>query len=234
MFFGHNAAINFGHYVDNVDGAKENENSKTEKKNTKFRYALVFCAINAVLFSISALLINWLCFMLAPIALIIVLGYSYTKRFTWLRHLILALGLSIAPIAAYIAVAGKFTLAPIVLSAIVFLWTGGFDIIYSLPRGELDKSCEKNSFPSQIGRKNSFWVSIIFHLLCVFLIFFFGYDVNLGWLYYIGAVLLVAALAYQHNIAKSNKVKAVDITITTINGIASISFTAFFIASTLL
>jgi len=156
MIFARSAAMAFNRYIDrNIDkknqrtsGVREIPNGTITAKN-----ALIFVIINSLLFIGTTYLINALCLTLAPIALLIILGYSYTKRFTALCHLFLGLGLAIAPIGAYLAVSNQFDLIPILFSSAVLFWVSGFDIIYSLQDEEFDKAQKLYSIPVIIGKK---------------------------------------------------------------------------------
>ena len=127
--------------------------------------ALRFVVVNCLLFILCTWFINPLCFVLSFVALAVVLGYSYTKRFTALCHLVLGLGLSLAPIGAYLAVTGRFALLPILFSLAVIFWVSGFDIIYALQDEEFDKSHRLYSMPSWLGKAKALRVSEVLHLL---------------------------------------------------------------------
>jgi 4-hydroxybenzoate polyprenyltransferase len=123
--------------------------------------------LSSVAFIITTYTINQICFYLSPVALIVVLGYSLTKRFTWLCHLILGIGLSLAPIGAYLAVTGKFDWLPLLFSFTVITWVSGFDIIYALQDEEFDRNLQLNSMPVAFGKKGALNISILLHLLSV-------------------------------------------------------------------
>ena len=157
MVFARSAAMAFNRWLDAEYDAKNPRTSIREipggiisKKN-----AMLFVIFNCIAFIICTFFINMLCFFLAPIALFVILFYSYTKRFTVLCHLVLGLGLSLAPIGAYIAVTGKFAIVPILFSFAVLFWVSGFDIIYALQDEEFDKENNLYSIPSFIGTKKA-------------------------------------------------------------------------------
>ena len=127
--------------------------------------ALVFTIVSSALFVATTYFINPLCLALSPVALLVILGYSYTKRFTWLCHFILGLGLSLAPIGAYLAVSEEFHLLPILFSAVVLLWVSGFDIIYALQDEEFDKDLGLHSIPVAVGKRNGLILSSMLHLV---------------------------------------------------------------------
>jgi 4-hydroxybenzoate polyprenyltransferase len=189
--------------------------------------ALRFVILNCILFILCTWFINLLCFALSPVALFVILFYSYTKRFTPLCHLVLGVGLSLAPIGAYLAVTGQFALLPILFSMAVVFWVSGFDIIYSLQDEEFDKSQKLFSMPSWLGKKGALRVSEVLHLLsaaCVVIAGIFG-EFNL--LYWIGIAVFVGMLIYQHLLVKPNDLSKVNLAFMTTNGIASVVFASF-------
>jgi 4-hydroxybenzoate polyprenyltransferase len=189
--------------------------------------AFMFTLLNSLGFVVSAWFINPLCFYLSPIALLVILGYSYTKRFTPLCHLILGLGLSLAPIGAYIALTEKFEALPILVSAIVFLWVSGFDIIYALQDDEFDKSQKLKSIPVYLGRKAALRLSEVFHFAAALLVVTVYFSGDFAWLYLIGAVVFIGLLLYQHLLVKPNDLSKVNLAFGTTNGIASVLFSIF-------
>ena len=183
-----------------------------------------------ILFIVCCFFINRLCFYLSPVALAVVLGYSYTKRFTPLCHLILGLGLSLAPIGAYLAVTGQFALLPVLFSLAVIFWVSGFDIIYALQDEEFDKSQKLYSMPFWLGKPKALRVSEFLHLLSAGAVLFAGWYGNFGWLYWIGVAVFVGMLLYQHAIVKPTDLRKVNLAFMTANGIASVVFAIFVIA----
>jgi len=184
---------------------------------------------NCVAFVICTWFINPLCFALSFVALAVVLGYSYTKRFTPLCHLVLGVGLSLAPIGAYLAVTGHFALLPILFSLTVIFWVSGFDIIYALQDEEFDKSQNLYSMPSWLGKSKALRVSELLHILstsCVILAGWFG---HFGWWYWIGVAIFIGMLVYQHRVVKPNDLSRVNLAFMTANGIASVLFAVFVI-----
>jgi 4-hydroxybenzoate polyprenyltransferase len=186
---------------------------------------LVLCCCLA--FITCCYFINQLCFYLSPVALIVILGYSYTKRFTPLCHLVLGLGLALAPIGAYIALTERFDLLPLIFSAIVFLWVSGFDIIYALQDEEFDRSQGLKSIPVFLGRSGALLLSRILHALAASLVLAGYFAGSFGWLYLAGAVAFIALLVYQHLIVKPNDISRVNLAFGTTNGIASVVFCIF-------
>ncbi|MBS1920369.1 MAG: UbiA family prenyltransferase [Bacteroidetes bacterium] len=231
MVFARSAAMAINRYLDRSFDAKNPRTAIREipKGIISANSALIFTIISCVLFLVACFFINKLCFYLAPVALFVVLGYSYTKRFTSLCHLILGLGLSLAPIGAYLAVTGKFNLLPILFSIAVIFWVSGFDIIYALQDVEFDQSQKLYSMPVWLGREKALHVSELFHLLSAGAVVYAGYYGHFGWIYWMGVLIFGGMLIYQHSIVKANDLKRVNIAFMTANGIASIVFAIFVI-----
>jgi len=188
---------------------------------------LWFTIIMSVLFILSAWMINPICFALSPVALLVILGYSYTKRFTALCHLVLGLALSLAPTGAFIAMTGYFSLEPILISLAVLFWVAGFDIIYALQDDAFDKQQGLKSIPVMLGRKAALNLSRIFHLLTASLLIIAGVLIEGGIYHIVGTVIFNALLIYQHTIVKSDDLRKVNMAFFTTNGIASIVFGIF-------
>ena len=200
----------------------------------KANSALIFVIINSLLFILITYLINSLCLALSPIALLVILGYSYTKRITALCHLILGLGLALAPIGAYLAVSGVFAITPLLFSAAVLFWVSGFDIIYSLQDEEFDKQQKLYSIPVLIGKKNAINLSNFFHFLTFIALAFAGNLGDFDNLYWIGLSIFSFLLVYQHTLVKHNDLSKLNLAFFTTNGIASIIFGLFVIADLLI
>ncbi len=232
MIFARSAAMAFNRYLDRNIDAKNPRTAIREipKGIITARNALLFTILSCVLFIVTTFFINKLCFYLSPVALAVVLGYSYTKRFTPLCHLILGLGLSLAPIGAYLAVTGQFALLPILFSIAVIFWVSGFDIIYALQDEEFDKSQQLYSIPAWLGKAKALRVSELFHAISAAAVFVAGRYGNFGWLYWIGVAIFMSMLIYQHSIVKPNDLRRVNLAFMTANGIASVVFAIFVIA----
>jgi len=235
MIFARNSAMGFNRWLDRDIDAK---NPRTEIREIpsgkiKAKYALWFVIINSGLFLIATFFINMFVFMLAPVALIVVLGYSYTKRFTALSHFVLGLGLSLAPVGSYLAVTGKFSLLPVLFSLTVLFWTAGFDIIYSLQDEEFDKKEKLKSIPAFLGKKNALNLSRLLHLITAGFIIWAGISGAEFWgiWYWAGAIFFGSSLFYQHIIVKPNDLSKVNLAFFTMNGIASAVFAVFTVVS---
>ena len=233
MVFARNAAMAFNRYLDR-DIDKKNKRTQFREIPQgviKPKSALIFVIVNAVLFTATTYFINSLCFYLSPVALIVILGYSYFKRYTALCHFILGIGLSLAPIGAYLSVTGEFDLLPVMFSLIVLFWVSGFDIIYSLQDIDFDKSQNLNSMPALLGKRNALILSAIVHVFSSLIVLYAGYYADFGFCYWIGAITFIGLLWYQHLIVKPNDLSKVNIAFATTNGIASIIFASFTILS---
>lgn len=229
MVFARNAAMGFNRYIDRDIDKK---NIRTRKREIPSgiineNSAITFVIINIILFISTTYFINNICFYLSPIALIIILGYSYTKRFTALCHFILGLGLSLAPIGAYLSVTGKFDFIPLIFSFIVLFWVSGFDIIYALQDDEFDLSQNLKSIPVFLGKNKALILSALLHTLTTALVIFAGFIANFKLFYWIGSVIFIGLLTYQHLIVKPNDISKVNVAFATTNGIASVIFASF-------
>ncbi len=231
MVFARNAAMAFNRYLDRSIDAK---NPRTATRDIpagriSAKEALIFVVVNCILFISATWFINPLCFYLSPVALFVVLFYSYTKRFTALCHLVLGVGLGLAPIGAYIAVTGHFNIVPVLYAFAVLFWVSGFDIIYALQDEEFDRGEKLHSIPAALGRKNALRLSEFLHLLsatCVILPLAFY---NFGWPYYIGIAFFCFMLIYQHLLVKPTDISKVNKAFATTNGYASLVFAICFL-----
>ena len=236
MILARSAAMAFNRYLDRNFDARNPRTAIREIPSgiISANSALVFTVISSFLFIITCYLINRICFFLSPVALLVVLGYSYTKRFTSLCHLILGLGLSLAPIGAYLAVTGHFSVLPILFSLAVIFWVSGFDIIYALQDEDFDKSQNLYSMPASLGKRTALRISELLHLLSATCIVFAGWYGKFGWVYWVGAAVFIGMLIYQHSIVKPNDLRRVNLAFMTANGVASVVFAAFVIVDLLI
>ncbi len=227
--FARNAAMAFNRYLDADIDAK---NPRTKDRSipagrlSRF-FVLVFVIFNSILFIATTYFLNPLAFKLSPIALFVVLFYSYTKRFTSFSHLVLGLADGIAPAGGWIAVTGTFDKEVLLLSLAVMLWVAGFDILYSLQDIEFDRSQGLYSLPSKIGVKKSLFVSRLFHFVVVLLLAYFGYLTKSGLWYWIGLFIASALLFYEHTLVKEDDLSKIDMAFFTVNGFFSIIILIF-------
>ena len=228
MIFARSAAMAFNRYIDrDVDTANPRTAKIREIPNgtIKDRSALRFVIVNCILFMGAAYLLNSLCFILSPIALLVILGYSYTKRFTALCHLILGLGLSLSPIGAYLAVTAQFDILPLLFSCIVLFWVSGFDIIYALQDENFDKEFNLHSIPVLLGQKNALSFSRLMHIITAAIILFIGINYfATSTLFWTATTLFIGLLINQHRLVKPNDLSKINLAFFTNNGIASVIF----------
>jgi 4-hydroxybenzoate polyprenyltransferase len=191
--------------------------------------ALLFVLLNAALFLVVTYFINLVCFFLAPVALLVVFGYSFTKRFTFMSHIFLGLGLSLAPIGAYLAVTGHFALLPVLYSFVVIFWVAGFDIIYALQDVDFDRNEILRSIPESFGKQNALIVSAFFHLFAIALTIIAGLSGNFHIFYWIGAIIFSGILIYEHLIVKPSDLSRINLAFATLNGMGSVVFAIFVI-----
>ncbi len=182
----------------------------------------VFTLISAGLLVFAAWRLNLLAFALSPVALAVIMGYSYAKRFTSLSHFWLGLALSISPVGAWIAIKGRFDWTPIILCFVVLLWTAGFDIIYACQDVNFDKKHGLHSIPARLGIRWALWVSSALHVVAVLLLYCIPYLTELGLFYYIGVGIVVLIFIYEHAIVKPNDLSRVNLAFFTLNGMISL------------
>jgi 4-hydroxybenzoate polyprenyltransferase len=187
----------------------------------------VFVLATTVLFLVAAWQLNPLALALSPVALAVIWGYSYTKRFTSFCHLVLGLAIGIAPPGAWIAVRGTLDWAPVLLSAAVMLWVGGFDIIYACQDAEFDRKVGLQSLPARLGLAGALRVSRAMHLLTVLLLALLPSLVPLGVVYYAGVVGVAALLAYEQSLVRADDLSRVNAAFFTVNGFVSIGLFLF-------
>ncbi|MES2892754.1 MAG: UbiA-like polyprenyltransferase [Bacteroidota bacterium] len=226
MIFARSAAMAFNRYLDSHFDA---QNPRTAIREIPAgiiskESALRFVIINCLLFMIATFFINSICFFLAPVALFVILFYSYTKRFTALCHLVLGVGLSLAPIGAYLAVTGQFAVLPLLFSLTVLFWVSGFDIIYALQDEAFDRSQDLHSIPAALGKTKALRVSEILHVLSAICVIAAGWYGGFGLIYWFGVAIFCGMLFYQHSIVKPADLSKVNIAFMTANGIASVAF----------
>ncbi|MBC7401023.1 MAG: UbiA family prenyltransferase [Mucilaginibacter sp.] len=231
MVFARNSAMAFNRYLDREIDAK---NPRTKVRDIPAgritaTSALTFTIANCLLFIATTYFINPLCFYLSPVALLVVLGYSATKRFTALCHLVLGLGLSLAPIGAYLVVTGEFALLPIFFSLAVLCWVSGFDIIYALQDEDFDRTEKLHSIPAYLGKVNALRLSTFLHVLSAIFIALPVFYTQVGLLYYVGILFFCVMLTYQHLLVKPHDLSRVNFAFMTTNGIASVVFASLFL-----
>ncbi len=236
MVFARSAAMAFNRWLDrDIDKRNPRTSGREIPSGTiSPTAALSFTLISSVLFAATTRLINPICFALSPVALAVILGYSYTKRFTALCHFVLGLGLGLAPVGAYLAVAGQFALLPVVYGVAVLCWVSGFDIIYALQDEDFDKSQQLYSMPVWLGRRGALRLSRVLHLICGICLLGAGWTLSreyaaFGLWIWIGTAVFLALLWYQHTLVHADDLSRVNLAFFTTNGIASVVYGLFFI-----
>ncbi|WKK60008.1 UbiA-like polyprenyltransferase [Sphingobacterium sp. BN32] len=231
MVTARNAAMAFNRYLDrDIDAL----NPRTAVRDIPAgrispKQALTFTIINCVIFMVACYFINEMCLVLAPVALFVVLFYSYMKRISPLCHLVLGLGLGLAPVGAYLAVTGAFAIVPIFYGLAVLTWVSGFDIIYALQDEEFDRANGLNSIPANFGGPKALRISEVLHVLSFIFVSLPVFFMPTGWFYYIGLLFYGSLLIYQHRIVSPTDLSKVDRAFMTTNGIASVVFMVFYL-----
>jgi 4-hydroxybenzoate polyprenyltransferase len=229
MVFARSAAMAFNRFIDAGFDALNPRTASREipagiiaKKN-----ALIFIVLNCVCFISTTWFINSICFWLSPVALFTILFYSYTKRFTALCHLVLGIGLALAPIGAFLAVTNYFSLMPILFSFVVLTWVSGFDILYALQDEDFDKSQTLHSIPVKFGREGAIYLSVGLHVITTLIVIAIGFVAGFHFIYWVGGMAFIGLLIYQHWIVKPTDISKINIAFATANGIAGIAFAIF-------
>ena len=231
MVFARSAAMAFNRYIDRDFDAQNKRTVVREIPSGVIHpgAALRFVILMSLAFVFTTWWINPLCFYLSPVALLVILGYSYTKRFTWLCHFVLGIGLGLAPVGAYIAVTGEFHLLPILYGIMVMLWVSGFDIVYALQDEDFDRAHKLHSVPGRFGKRIAKNIAVVLHIMCAAMLLYitvFQSQVftSFQYLHWIGAIGFVGLLFWQHRLIKVYDLGRINQAFFETNGIASILF----------
>ncbi|MEO8499559.1 MAG: UbiA-like polyprenyltransferase [Vicinamibacteria bacterium] len=195
---------------------------------------LAFVLLSVVLLLIAAWRLNPLCLALSPLALAIILGYSWTKRFTMLSHFVLGLSLSIAPVGAWLAVRGQFELTPIPMGIAVLLWVGGFDILYSCQDVEFDHAHSLHSIPARLGVPTALGLARAAHVLAIAFLLAVPMVEPVHWVYFVGMAAIAALFLYEHSLVKGDDLSKIDAAFFTVNGWIGVLYLVTVIAAGLL
>ncbi len=222
------AAMSFNRYLDASIDARNPRTADRHLPRGVFsrRFVLLFSLANATLFIVAAALLNRLCLLLSPIALLILYAYSFAKRVTNWTHLLLGVALGMSPIAAWIAVTGTWSFRPILLGLAVVFWVAGFDIIYAAQDLEFDRREGIHSLPAAFGIGRSLWIARGFHLITVVLLALFGREMQIGWPYYLSLGVTTVLFVYEHSLVKPADLSKVDAAFFNVNGFISLVFLA--------
>lgn len=229
MVFARNVAMGFNRWT---DWKIDRDNPRTASREIPAgkispKSAIIFVIINALLFIAVSSSINLLTAILSPVALAVVMFYSYCKRFTSLAHIVLGLSLGIAPSAAYIATTGTLTFAPCLISLLVLTWCGGFDIIYALQDLDFDRQNGLHSIPVRFGVKGALYISIALHAISITSLILFSLYCPQGWLLWIGEALFCGCIILEHILVTPTHQRSIGIAFGTLNGIASLTLATF-------
>ncbi|HYP14541.1 MAG TPA: UbiA-like polyprenyltransferase [Bryobacteraceae bacterium] len=236
MVSARSAAMAFNRIVDaEIDGRNPRTAMRHLPAGTLSKtFSWVFVALTCVIFTLAAGALNPLCLRLAPVALAVVLMYSFTKRFTSFSHVVLGLALGIAPAAAWIAIQGSLDPRILWLTAAVTFWTAGFDIIYSCQDYEFDRRAGLFSIPSRLGIAGALWVSRFFHLAMLVCLVMLVRGFELGAAGWCGVAAVGLLLAWEHRLVRADDLSRIDAAFFTMNGWISVLFFGFIAADVLL
>ena len=236
MVFARNVAMGFNRWADRDIDARNPRTADREIPAgvVKPRAAMIFVVINALLFIVVAATINPLTAWLSPVALAVVMAYSLCKRFTSLAHLVLGLALGIAPVGAYIAVRGAFSLEACILSVVVLTWTGGFDIIYALQDADFDRKEGLHSIPARFSPRTSLGISIALHVVSVAALVWFATFLPSSIWTWAGVGIFAAILTLEHILVTPTRTRHIGIAFGTLNGLASLTLAVLLIIGLLL
>lgn len=196
--------------------------------------AAAFVVLSSAVFVAAAWQLNPLCLALSPVALAVILGYSYTKRFTWGSHLFLGASLGLAPLGAWIAVAGGFDLPPVLLGLAVLSWVAGFDVLYACQDHDFDHGAGLHSIPVRFGLAGALRLARLFHLVAVLFMAWVGLAAGLHLVYFAGVAAIAALLAWEHRLVKPDDLTKVNTAFMTMNSLVSVAYLAFTLADLLM
>jgi 4-hydroxybenzoate polyprenyltransferase len=219
------AAMTFNRIVDRDVDAENPRTANREIPSGKLSvgFAWAFLYVSIGVFLLASYSLNWLTFALSPVALIIVLGYSYAKRFTAFAHVFLGLALAISPSAAWIAVRGSLDEEiPLLLSLMVLMWTAGFDVLYACQDSDFDRKSGLHSIPARFGIARSLWIARLFHFQAFIVLLLLYLATGLGWPALVGVGVVGALLVYQHTLVKANDLSRLNAAFFTTNAFVSV------------
>lgn len=196
-------------------------------KKVSVSSAIILSLFSAVVLVFSAYMLNPLCFKLSPLALLVIVLYPYTKRFTWLSHFILGLALSAAPLGAWIAIRESLEIGSITLAISVLFWTAGFDTIYALQDIGFDRAYRLHSIPQRIGVRDSLWLSRFFHLISWNLLLLTGLIFGLGFFYWLGLIIIAGLFIYEHTLINAEDLSRINTAFFNMNGYISLTVFLF-------
>ena len=231
MFGARNGAMAFNRIVDSkLDrlNPRTKDRALPARKATAKQY-WVFLILSSFVFLFSAYMLNSLAFALSPVALGIIFGYSFAKRFTSLSHLWLGVAISIAPVGAWVAVREEISIESLVLGTAVVFWLVGFDIIYSCMDVDSDRSNNLHSIPQKFGVRTALRLAFSSHCMMILFLILLLFIPALGWVYFFGVILTAGLLFYEHSLVRENDLSLVNVAFFNINGIISVLLMFFVI-----
>jgi 4-hydroxybenzoate polyprenyltransferase len=229
MVFARTAAMTFNRIADwEID--KRNPRTSGRHKLLSKASAIVTCAASALLFVLTTLFINQICFLLSPVALALIFLYSLTKRFTHAAQFFLGFALSAAPVGAWLAVNGSFAWPPIILAAGVLCWVAGFDIIYATQDEESDRREGLRSMVVHLGTPSALKLAGWLHLAMLAALVAFGLSAHLGWIYFLGLIPVPFLLLYEHRIARTLDVSLINKAFFETNALIGLLFVVILVA----
>jgi len=233
MVCARNAAMGFNRLVDRrLDRANPRTAGRELPSGVLSPVAVgLFTALLLAGFVLAAAALNRLCLLLSPLAILIILGYSFTKRFTWGSHLFLGLALAIAPVGGWVAIAGRFALTPWLLAAAVLLWVAGFDIIYSCQDAAHDRKVGLYSTPSRFGIRSALIIARTFHVMALLMLAAVGITAGLHLAYHVGLILIAGLFLWEHRLVRADDMSRVDIAFFNMNGIIAVLYLVVILAA---
>ena len=233
MLTARNAAMGFNRLADHAIDADNPRTAGRELPAGRLSRGVVwaFTVALAAAFVAVAFALNPLCGLLSPLALAIVLGYSYTKRFTWASHLVLGLALAIAPVGGWLAVAGRFALTPWLLAAAVLFWVAGFDTIYACQDEAFDRSRGLHSIPARFGIARALWIARGLHLAALVAMAGVGIVAALHPIYWLGLAIVAGVLVWEHRLVSASDLSKIGVAFLNANGVISILYLATLLAA---
>jgi len=229
MVAARSAAMAFNRWADNsIDAANPRTSARALPAGQLTpAFVVTFVVVSSAIFILAASRLNRLTLLLSPVALAILLLYSYTKRFTRWSHLVLGFALGIAPAAAWIAVRGSLDLRILFLTAAVTFWVGGFDVLYACQDFEFDRQTGLHSIPRYLGIRRALWVARAFHMIMLALLIALLWSFGMGKLAVAGVAVVAALLAYEHSLVSDDDLSKLNAAFFTMNGVISVLFFVF-------